>query len=313
MDKTAPATDYLDYKRKQKVWGTLSFSAAVGLVIGISALSSMTKHRMISFQETTAVRYAGLSSAQQSSPAWGEAVIPISNHKSKEKISKEAESYFAMIPEEVNYQAETGTGSTTSSRIDNIPSADYSSFYFKNDKTWEGNPSIGCGENYPNLDKTCDSTKVWTQGIAGPKTDLNFAYPLEEPSISSFFGWRKLYGRVHYGVDFVDKKGTPILASERGTVTNWSKTNSPSFGIVVELHHGDNFTTVYAHMSRMLVSPGDYVEKGDVLGYMGSTGNTSANHLHFEIRHKGIPYNPFLSYLDVPESFVKAAMKTTKI
>lgn len=301
MDKTAPENEQIDCKRGQKPLFIFSVSAAAGLVIGISTLSFMATNRMNAAQTLPDISQTQPLSALSPS-SFNEVLLPLSSKSTKEK---ESEAYFALIPEEVNYQAEVETGSTTSSQTDHIPSADYSAFYFKNDKTWESNPSMGCGEHYPNLDKKCDSTKVWTQGIAGPKTDLNFSIPLEKPAISSLFGWRKIYGRIHYGIDFADKKGTPILASEGGTVTNWSKTNSPSFGVVVELHHGDHFTTVYAHMSRMVVSPGDYVKKGDVLGYMGSTGNTSANHLHFEIRHKGIPYNPFLGYLDLPESFLK--------
>ncbi len=224
------------------------------------------------------------------------------------------ETLFANIPEEgpeikaeMNISpASNAPTNAASTSIDmtvtgSWPSADYSMFNFKNDQSWESDPSIGKGEKYPGLDKTCDSSKVSTQGIAGPTTAFRFSMPVETPRISSFFGWRKIYGRIHYGTDFAGKKGTPILASERGTVTNATTgKNSGTFGIFVELNHGDSFTTLYAHMSKVAVKAGDHIEKGDVIGYMGSTGATDANHLHFEIRHKGIPYNPFLCYMNLP-------------
>lgn len=209
------------------------------------------------------------------------------------------EALFASIPEEdinVNMQVTPDDGTW--------PSTEYSMFNFKNSSTWDSEPNMGKGETYPGLDKKCDSSKVSTQGIAGPATTLQFALPVKDAKISSFFGWRKIYGRIHYGIDFAGAKGTPILASERGTVTKWTTgANSGSFGIYVELNHGDAFTTLYAHMSKAAVRAGDHVEKGDVIGYIGSTGATSANHLHFEIRNKGIPYNPFLGYMELPASY----------
>lgn len=224
------------------------------------------------------------------------------------KTVESPEMLFASIPEE-ELEIQTQPAAKESSSINmavtgNWPSADYSMFNYKNETTWESNPSMGKGEKYPGLDKTCDSSKVSTQGIFGPTTAFKFSMPVEVPKISSFFGWRKIYGRTHYGTDFADKKGTPIIASERGTVTTFTTgKNSGSFGIFVELNHGDSFTTLYAHMSKAAVKAGDHVEKGDIIGYMGSTGATSANHLHFEIRHKGIPYNPFMGYMTLPEFY----------
>lgn len=218
---------------------------------------------------------------------------------STKSANPSTEALFASIPEEdVNLEVQTAPDDGT------WPSKEYSMFNFKNSNTWDSEPNMGKGGTYPGLDKKCDSSKVSTQGICGPKTALKFDLPVRDAKISSFFGWRKIYGRVHYGIDFAGAKGTPILASERGTVTSWTTgSNSGSFGIYVELNHGDSFTTLYAHMSKAAVRAGDHVEKGDVIGYIGSTGATKANHLHFEIRNKGIPYNPFLGYMELPASY----------
>ena len=65
------------------------------------------------------------------------------------------------------------------------------------------------------------------------------------------------------------------------------------YGYVVEINHGAGYTSIYAHLSKVLVQPGQRVAKGDLIGRMGSTGRSSGPHLHFEIRKNGVPKNPF--------------------
>lgn len=227
--------------------------------------------------------------------------------KQTQEDATTAEQYFALIPSETETPEDVALGAPLLAENTGAPSVDdatYSLFNFNNtDTTWESDPTMGKGANYPSLNKTCDSSTFSTQGISGPDTTISFGYPVENVQISSFFGWRKIFGRIHYGIDFTGPRNTPIIASADGTVTTATTgKNSGSFGVYVELYHGDYFNTLYAHMEKVNVKAGDKVKKGDVIGFMGSTGATQAVHLHYEIRHKGIAYNPFLGYLELPSN-----------
>ncbi len=127
-----------------------------------------------------------------------------------------------------------------------------------------------------------------------PKVDagnLSFRWPLPGYSyISSPYGSR--WGGFHTGIDISGGGvyGAPIVAAEAGTVimasSHWS------YGNYVIVDHGGGYTTLYAHMSSIGCSVGDYVSKGSTLGYVGSTGNSSGPHLHFEVRINGATQNP---------------------
>lgn len=106
------------------------------------------------------------------------------------------------------------------------------------------------------------------------------------------FGARRPGGRRHNGIDISNRTGTPIYASDGGTVTSYTGYRS-GYGYVVEINHGAGYTSIYAHLSKVLVQPGQRVAKGDLIGRMGSTGRSSGPHLHFEIRKNGVPKNPF--------------------
>ncbi len=154
---------------------------------------------------------------------------------------------------------------------------------------WPGT-TIGKGVDYPNIDTT-KSRPGPDQGIMGPSPGgLSFAWPTERKRVSSYFGWR--YGRMHYGVDIFDGRGSPIYASESGAVTGYTGTHS-GYGLIVEISHTNGYTTRYAHLESMLVSSGDRVVKGQLIAYMGDSGTVSAEpHCHFEIRCDDVPYNP---------------------
>ncbi|MBR2152139.1 MAG: peptidoglycan DD-metalloendopeptidase family protein [Clostridia bacterium] len=114
--------------------------------------------------------------------------------------------------------------------------------------------------------------------------------------ISSPFGPR--WGRNHNGVDIAGSAiyGKPIVASADGQVSLASY-NSGGYGNYVMINHGKdssgtNYTTLYAHMSSRAVSTGQWVTKGQIIGYVGSTGYSTGPHLHFEIRVNGTPKNP---------------------
>lgn len=114
--------------------------------------------------------------------------------------------------------------------------------------------------------------------------------------ISSDFGNRILWGKqdFHRGVDMAAAAGTPIYAAEMGVVS----TNAHwSYGTCVKLTHGSGLVTIYGHMLQRVVSDGQTVQRGDLIGYVGSTGNSSGNHLHFEVNLNGQVVSPW-SYLN---------------
>lgn len=105
--------------------------------------------------------------------------------------------------------------------------------------------------------------------------------------VSSYLG----DGRNHQGYDIAASTGTPIYASAAGTVTR-SNYGSDGYGNCVVIDHGEGWTSLYAHQSQIAVSVGDYVEQGQLIGYVGSTGNSTGPHLHFEIRYNGTYTDP---------------------
>ncbi|MEO1590371.1 MAG: M23 family metallopeptidase, partial [Cyanobacteria bacterium J06632_22] len=115
-----------------------------------------------------------------------------------------------------------------------------------------------------------------------------FIFPLTMPApITSLFGWRThpIFGdqRFHAGTDLGAPLGTPIVATQAGRVAIADFLGG--YGLTVILRHeDDSLETRYAHMARLLVNPGDWVEQGEVIGLVGSTGNSTGPHLHFELR-----------------------------
>ena len=111
--------------------------------------------------------------------------------------------------------------------------------------------------------------------------------------LSSKFGWRN--GRKHEGIDIPAKRGTPIYAAEAGRVIH-SGDGLGDYGQVVILKHVGRYSTVYAHNRRNRVKKGEFVEKGDLIGEVGTSGNASGPHVHFEVRRDRTPVDP-LFYL----------------
>ena len=125
-------------------------------------------------------------------------------------------------------------------------------------------------------------------------SSASWLVPCKYSRFSSPFGWRihpvHKDWRFHYGVDLGAAKGTPIKATRSGKVT--LATYSSSAGYYVKIDHGDGFSSVYMHMTHYIVKKGDKVEQGEVIGYVGSTGTSTGNHLHFGIIYKGEYVNP---------------------
>jgi len=117
-----------------------------------------------------------------------------------------------------------------------------------------------------------------------------FIWPIESfERISSSFGQRN--GRLHEGVDIPVPRGIPVLAVKDGTVVASSYATG-GHGNSVAIRHKNNCFTVYSHNSVNFVKVGDVVKKGQIIGLVGSTGNSTGNHLHFEVRYLDIPLNP---------------------
>lgn len=118
--------------------------------------------------------------------------------------------------------------------------------------------------------------------------------PIVKGWISSYYGMRThpLSGRreMHKGVDFAGKLGGPVIAVAKGVVTYAGKRYG--YGNVIDIAHGNGYTTRYAHNSRLLVSVGDTVEKGFQIAEIGSSGRSTGPHVHFEVLKNGRETNP---------------------
>ena len=118
-------------------------------------------------------------------------------------------------------------------------------------------------------------------------------------NVTSTFGYRHLSysyaSTYHKGIDIANRYGTSVCAADGGTVTyaGWMS----GYGYLVEINHGNGYTTRYGHNSSLLVSVGQHVYKGQQIARMGSTGNSTGNHCHFEVRYNDVPKNP-LKYLN---------------
>lgn len=118
--------------------------------------------------------------------------------------------------------------------------------------------------------------------------------PVAEVPMGSSFGWRldPFTGQsaLHSGLDFPAPTGTPILAAAGGVVV--VSEYHPAYGNMVEVDHGNNLITRYAHASRVHVRKGDVVRRGQKIAEVGSTGRSTGPHLHFEVLVSGVPQDP---------------------
>ncbi len=111
---------------------------------------------------------------------------------------------------------------------------------------------------------------------------------------SDGFGWRRdpIDGarEFHKGVDIVASTGTPVRASADGLVTAAGR--MAGYGATIQVVHGFGMSTRYAHLSRLMVAPGQRVKRGDVIGLVGSTGRSTGPHLHYEVFRAGVQVDP---------------------
>jgi murein DD-endopeptidase MepM/ murein hydrolase activator NlpD len=132
-----------------------------------------------------------------------------------------------------------------------------------------------------------DEARRRARKSARQQTSLQFSWPVRG-RLSSQFGMRK--GRSHEGIDIAAKRGTPIFCAESGRVIHSGRLGS--YGKVVIVKHAGRFRTVYAHASKLLVRKGEFVERGQKIAEVGSTGRSTGPHVHFEIRRSESPQNP---------------------
>ncbi len=142
-------------------------------------------------------------------------------------------------------------------------------------------------------------TSASSAGIAAPtfaptKVSIPSRNPLDGASMTSGFGMRThpvLGGRRgHKGVDLAMPTGTPVYATADGVISKaeWFS----SYGLYIAVEHGGKIQTRYGHLSRLSVASGQPVKKGDLIGYVGSTGRSTGPHLHYEVRIAGVAVNP---------------------
>jgi len=117
-----------------------------------------------------------------------------------------------------------------------------------------------------------------------------YLWPTVVKRITQYFGWR------HTGLDIAGPIGTPIYAARTGKVVKAQGGYNGGYGNYIVIDHGGGVTTAYGHSSKLLVEVGEYVEQGQVISFMGSTGRSTGPHLHFEVRINGARQNP-LKYI----------------
>jgi len=140
--------------------------------------------------------------------------------------------------------------------------------------------------------------------VAGEQKDKMARIPsilpinIKDYTMSSGYGYRRdpIYGttKFHAGLDFAAATGTPVFATADAVVVSAERRSS--YGNCIDLDHGYNYLTRYAHLSQILVKPGQQIKRGELIGKVGSTGKSTGSHLHYEVRFKGEPQNPVNYY-----------------
>lgn len=121
---------------------------------------------------------------------------------------------------------------------------------------------------------------------------MSYAMPCPHyATINSKYGYRKTFGRMHKGIDLKAQMGDTIKSAFNGQV-RLTKFDRSGYGFYVVVRHYNNTETLYAHLSKFLVKPGQYVKVGQPIALSGNTGRSTGPHLHFEVRYMGYAINP---------------------
>jgi murein DD-endopeptidase MepM/ murein hydrolase activator NlpD len=142
--------------------------------------------------------------------------------------------------------------------------------------------------------------------LAAEKENFLAAIPAIQPinnedltRIASGYGWRSdpftKARKMHWGMDFTSPKGTPVYAAGDGEISR-ADNNASGYGKHIRLEHGYGYMSLYAHLSQYNVKPGQHVKRGELIGFVGSTGRSQAPHLHYEVWKDGEKINPINFY-----------------
>ena len=212
-----------------------------------------------------------LNAAQQ---AMASSQSELKNKKGElDKVSAQLESKAAKIDENLaifNQQAES-----LSSQIAAELAAQQQQVPVDNGGGSSGGGSSGGGTSY-----------VGTGGMISPVSNY---------VVTSEFGNRvglEQYGTFHGAIDLACPMNTPVVASDSGRVMNLTGWYQQGYGWGVFIDHGNGIVTAYGHNSALVVSPGQYVQKGQIIAYSGMTGWATGPHVHFEVRENGVLVNP---------------------
>lgn len=177
----------------------------------------------------------------------------------------------SLVEEKVSEIGEITSGETASSIVDDV---------IEKNKPVEVAPII--------FTSSSTNQKVSSE-VAAVAAAQGGIWPTTATYISSPFGYR--WGSLHTGIDIAGRGGDPIYAYKSGLVTfsGWGG----AYGYMLKVDHGGGIATWYAHCSALHVKAGDTVTMGQVIASEGTTGNSTGNHLHFEIRINGVAVNPY--------------------
>jgi len=146
------------------------------------------------------------------------------------------------------------------------------------------------------------------ESVPAENSENDFIWPIEKfDRITSTFGRR--WSTFHEGIDIPAGRGIPIYAASNGRVA--TARFMDNYGNTLCIEHRDNLNTRYCHASKLMVKEGDIVKKGQLVAYVGSTGNSTGNHLHFEVRYGDFPLNP-LDFLPFNPNVTKTQYIKTK-
>lgn len=160
------------------------------------------------------------------------------------------------------------------------------------------------------LTTTSRGTTTLHAMVPMPAVSIPSRMPVEGVRLTSNYGMREhpvLGGRrAHKGIDLAGPVGTPVYATADGVISKaeWFS----SYGLFVSIEHGGALQTRYGHMSRLNVASGQQVHKGDLIGFIGSTGRSTGPHLHYEVRVNGEAVNP-LPYMQQGEPYAAGSVQ----